>query len=837
MKKVWKKLVAILVLVAFITSNVTSMLVAFASEVEKPNKGDVGLNETVTNNGESAMVSEGTLDNQGDVKVTKTVSKTNVNGRYKVEFKVEGKDKKITEATTKPVYAVVVFDRSGSMASENVLTGNCLLEDLFGNCIVPEYKSNNKWEDAKEGVKTFAKTLLGNIPNANVAVVAYSGSSDYDENGRLHRNAKTYDDASVLTHNSKNNSVFVSDTKSIDDLKFGNHNGGTNIYAGLHKANEILNSIQEDAYKYVVVISDGTPTFYYNNLGYTQGTGNSTNEGTYTNTIKMASTLKKQAEIFSIGYALDDEVVYTYEENGKKIEKKAADILQMIATADEEGSDIKHFVNADPKTVANAFNNIAEEIRTRYAGQNAVIIDNIGSNFTVVPNNDVVVNKDNDGNTNVTINIGDVVETGVVKSFYVDIDKDSSTGWFNTNEGFTLSYLDWEGKNQTINCNNNPQVYWEQVGTVIAHYVDLEGNTLSEDVITSGLVGDNYVTNSKNIDNYVLVGVEGNASGKYTKETIEVTYKYAKLGKLIVKYVDKNGNELLKSEETTKQVGTSYKTIQKNIDGYRLVSIEGNENGSYIDGTITVTYVYGKLGKLVVNYVDEAGNALINPLVNEEVVGTRYKTIQKEFKDYEFVRVDGNVEGSYEDGIITVVYNYTKKIGNLIVRYVDEDGKDIIDAISSSEKVGTNYKTIQKEFDDYEFVEVKGNTTGEYTAETTEVIYIYNKKSGKLVVKYVDENGNELADTITTTEKVGTTYKTTSKEIKDYELLKVEGNETGSYINGTITVTYVYTNAFGNVDVPEEVIPEPPHTGVEIENNNNNNNVILYFEDKKNKRK
>lgn len=76
---------------------------------------------------------------------------------------------------------------------------------------------------------------------------------------------------------------------------------------------------------------------------------------------------------------------------------------------------------------------------------------------------------------------------------------------------------------------------------------------------------------------------------------------------------------------------------------------------------------------------------------------------------------------------------------------------------------------------------------------------------GKLIVKYVDNKGNVLRKESTYSEKVGTEYATTEKEIEDYSLIDVNGETKGKHIDGTIVVTYIYefTSGIGGNDVPE----------------------------------
>lgn len=103
---------------------------------------------------------------------------------------------------------------------------------------------------------------------------------------------------------------------------------------------------------------------------------------------------------------------------------------------------------------------------------------------------------------------------------------------------------------------------------------------------------------------------------------------------------------------------------------------------------------------------------------------------------------------------------------------------------------------------------------------------------GKLIVNYVDQDGNKLLDSETSEFEVGTEYTTSAKDITGYVLNRVVGNENGTIINGTIEVTYVYEFVHGTGDVEEPVItpdpePEIPYTGIEEDNDNNTANIVL----------
>lgn len=80
------------------------------------------------------------------------------------------------------------------------------------------------------------------------------------------------------------------------------------------------------------------------------------------------------------------------------------------------------------------------------------------------------------------------------------------------------------------------------------------------------------------------------------------------------------------------------------------------------------------------------------------------------------------------------------------------------------------------------------------------------KDYAKVVVNYVDEDGKALADSETIEGKVDEDYKTEAKEIKDYELVEVKGEETGKFTEEEITVTYVYQFVMGQGEDEEEIV-------------------------------
>lgn len=88
------------------------------------------------------------------------------------------------------------------------------------------------------------------------------------------------------------------------------------------------------------------------------------------------------------------------------------------------------------------------------------------------------------------------------------------------------------------------------------------------------------------------------------------------------------------------------------------------------------------------------------------------------------------LEEKYALDIKKETYIYEDIKGDLIVKYITIFNETLSPDEKSTEKVGTDYKTEQKEFEYYKLVEIKGNETGKYIDGTTEVVYVYEYIGG-----------------------------------------------------------------------------------------------------------
>ena len=600
MKKGFMKFTKLLVLAAMIISDLMTPVSVLANEISDrdPVKGDVGINNKVSNNGDSVTVSKGSLTTGGDVLVTKTVSKTVTDGEYEIKFRIEGKDVKETTTSTKPIYAVVVFDRSGSMYREKC-------DFLFFGC------KEVKFSSAVDGARVFARTLINRFSNANLSLVAFD------------------DDVNVLTN--PNGDGFING--NFDSVRFGSPDGVTNLTGALNKAKTLLDAKNGDYTKYVVVISDGAPT---DSDGY--ATASAAKEA-----IAAAKLLKDEnVNIFSIGYETD---------------RTTSNTLRSISSGNG------YYADADPETVAAKFSEITSNITSStFAGTEAVLKDNIGDGFTVVPNDKISVDADG----NVTANVGNITEGGTEISFTVKIKQDEADGWKNVNEGFSLSYKDSNDEEASLDYSSSedqPQVYWERntYSYTINYYRDsIEENNLlgsnnsnsaykdvtitlsdSEKNAYLAAAGEGYEFNSEKSDSSLTISIDS------SKNIINVVYTKKKLTYKVVYLFENNG---------------SYTEISSvpSINGISATYGDNVNALTYNNITIPDGYTFNE------NMTKGNNNGIYSITDNDTVIRLYYDKIDVKYNVvYKFQNVD---KTGYEDrpDLVNNIFNITTKYGTTI---------------------------------------------------------------------------------------------------------------------------------------------------------------------------
>lgn len=132
-------------------------------------------------------------------------------------------------------------------------------------------------------------------------------------------------------------------------------------------------------------------------------------------------------------------------------------------------------------------------------------------------------------------------------------------------------------------------------------------------------------------------------------------------------------------------------------------------------------------GDITVKYTDEFGKVIEDEETLHGNVGDKYESVQKDIDGYTFKEViDNNAKGEFTDQPQTVTYVYKQRAGEVTVKYVNTQGKEIAKSEVFVGFVGHDYDTIQKNIDGYKFKKIEGaDPSGKFTDQPQTVIYVY----------------------------------------------------------------------------------------------------------------
>ena len=215
----------------------------------------------------------------------------------------------------------------------------------------------------------------------------------------------------------------------------------------------------------------------------------------------------------------------------------------------------------------------------------------------------------------------------------------------------------------------------------------------------------------------------------------------ANKAKLVVKYVDENGKDLIPSETTEGKVGDEYTTTGKVIPGHLLVRVEGDAKGKIGKDGSTVTYVYKPIGSWIPNIPGQPTNPIKYPndpqdptkpgkptevlpyvpgFTPEDKDGNPLKPVDPQDPTKGYVVPNIPTDPSQD-----TVINYVANKANLVVKYVDESGKDLIPSETTEGKVGDEYTTTGKVIPGHLLVRVEGDAKGKIGKDGSTVTYVY----------------------------------------------------------------------------------------------------------------
>ena len=227
--------------------------------------------------------------------ITKTMGNAE-NGQYPITLEVKTRLEKTSEAAD--VDVIFVIDTSSSMNnSKRIDQTKAAAETFVKNFIGAEGTTSQK---RRIGIVTFGT-------NANAVNYGRSWESEYFSN----------DSSEII--------------EAIEDITVKNSQG-TNTYAGLKKAQEI---VDEDHYTYVILLTDGVPTYHHDAGEQTAGGGSYSKKEDFNKAVDAAVALKEKVDgIYTIGFL-----------NGYKENSIEMDVARRLLASDSEEHHVEGYTD------------------------------------------------------------------------------------------------------------------------------------------------------------------------------------------------------------------------------------------------------------------------------------------------------------------------------------------------------------------------------------------------------------------------------------------------------------------------------------------------------------
>ena len=294
----------------------------------------------------------------------------------------------------------------------------------------------------------------------------------------------------------------------------------------------------------------------------------------------------------------------------------------------------------------------------------------------------------------------------------------------------------------------------------------------------------------------LTIGTDSNVINIYYTKRTDLSYT--------VNYLEKDTNKVLNQSKVVNDVKFETVINGRNevitIDGYVFNSVNPEELTITTDSNVINIY-YTKRTDLsyTVNYLEKDTNKVLNQ--SKEVNNVEFETVINGRN--EVITIDGYVFNSVNPEELTIgtdsnVMNiyYTKRTDlGYTVNYLEKDTNKVLK--DSKVVLNRTFEEVIKasneviEIAGYKFVEANPEEIT-IDVEGNEINLYYEQVNGTVKAVYVDTKGNVISKEVTYIGMVGTEYKTEAKTIEKYRLIDVKGEETGKYVDGEITVTYIY---------------------------------------------
>ena len=266
-------------------------------------------------------------------------------------------------------------------------------------------------------------------------------------------------------------------------------------------------------------------------------------------------------------------------------------------------------------------------------------------------------------------------------------------------------------------------VYKKVNSTITIHYKDDKGNTIKDDTTSTGKIGTAFNLTHPDIDGYDYVSTTGTPSGKYTKDSAEVTFVYKVAQSTItVHYQDDKGNTIKPDTTSTGDIGSTFNLTHPDIDGYTYQSAKGVTSGKYAGTNAEVTFVY-HVNEVVPPTTPETPVTPEQPATPGTSAKPETPTIAPTNNSSDPVNLDA-------------------RQGTVTVKYVTDSGQQLAPTVVMTGKQGTSYITapVAALSTVYQLEKIPENASGLYESNNQVVIYVY-----KIAAPVADNSTKPLA--------------------------------------------------------------------------------------------
>ncbi|WP_285121818.1 MucBP domain-containing protein [Lactococcus petauri] len=353
---------------------------------------------------------------------------------------------------------------------------------------------------------------------------------------------------------SKMNASERVEIKNTAIINWNNTHSGANELAQYFEDDRIQSAIYFDSYRMVTAVYKdelGTdlsePEFFYGVLGDKYSTYARTIPGYKLTVMPNNASGQFSDDDQTVSYIYKKEAVAGGDVTVKYLDSHGKNIANDIVKSGNVGED---YTTEQKNIEGYSFKEVQGDISGQFQNQPQTVIYVYTKNPVISAN--VTVNYvDEDGNQISE----DVIKSGNIGDIYNTEQKDINGYTFKEVKGNTTGQLTDQAQTVTYVYRKNkiPNI----IGTILVKYIDIEGNSISGDIVKSGTVGEDYNTEKKDIWGYTFKEVKGNKTGQFTEQVQIVTYVYAKNKTNPVGPESKPGNKPNSKDKNSNQSKTS----------------------------------------------------------------------------------------------------------------------------------------------------------------------------------------------------------------------------------------------------------------------------------------